>query len=954
MGIKVRGINELQNSASAPWSAHWYGLSKSWALSLVCVLMSSGLGLSGCGLTSAGSPQSGGSGLSITTASLPAGQDQSPYQATLSASGGKDPYVWSVKSGSLPPGLALTGSTGAITGTATQTGDFTFTIQVQDSSSPLQIDTHSYTVTVSDPGSGLNITTSSLPNGTIGIAYQATLAASGGTAPYSWSITSGSLPPGLTLAASTGILSGSPTTPGTYTFTIQVSDSSVPPLTATQGFTITTLAETLDQYGGREDVNCATVLPYFSLQKVGNRWWYCDALGNALISMSVGAILTNGDPTYDCNGVNTYPIYENKYGDSNYNWGWQTLKRMTSWGFNSVGQDSGGSVTPWETCSNCGWPGGRQPIPLPVIIEEKPAEYAAQNHDGFLVEPIKDIVNGTNSNYQGYRGGSVYDVFDPKLNTQWNDMLTRNNDPAAQAIRNNSPWLLGVLTEDSDWFLGSGAGPDFASGHTNPNIGFVTLITSPVQTFIQDTECCGRKTFLYPTQPIIYTKAQATNPSITCSIANPCSLRDYLWQKYGGSVSALNNAWGSSYTSFDSTGTQITNEAIGTGDGTTKTFTYTLTHSPISPYSVLVSVGGTPEIGDCPWFGQNCPSESSNIGSLGSPTANYVTQSSSSVDYSTGLITITFLNAPAIGTAITVNYIYGGWMAGGTGLMDEDGADGGTGHNSAAWIGTNTFCMEGADPSYPTYFACTGAGSGYEPTPNANSTVGADVDNWIPEFSAEFFKTMHDDFKAVSKVPYLGLDQVGSWGAPPYSKFLEGAAPYVDGIFTQLVYSGPSASLLPNNNPAAFESAYQYLTQYAGDIPIGDFITLIAESDSSMSCHTATTFENFATQQLRGQEYYNTVNYLLNTPGYNGTYQFTWFNWWSWQDFQNSNQGLVSIHDNAYDGNEARTGPLPCSFPEEHLMCGGEPMNYGNVIGYVKQANLLWYKLLPADYRQSK
>ena len=47
-------------------------------------------------------------------------------------------------------------------------------------------------------------------------------------------------------------------------------------------------------------------------------------------------------------GDNTYPLYAAKYGDTTYNWGWQTLKRMTTWGFNSVGQDSVGDVLPCD------------------------------------------------------------------------------------------------------------------------------------------------------------------------------------------------------------------------------------------------------------------------------------------------------------------------------------------------------------------------------------------------------------------------------------------------------------------------------------------------------------------------------------------------------------------------------------------------------------------------------
>ena len=87
------------------------------------------------------------------------------------------------------------------------------------------------------------------------------------------------------------------------------------------------------------------------------------------------------------------------------------------------------------------------------------------------------------------------------------------------------------------------------------------------------------------------------------------------------------------------------------------------------------------------------------------------------------------------------------------------------------------------------------------------------------------------------------------------------------------------------------------------------------------------------------------VNALLRTPSFNGTYPLVGFNWWSWQDFQNLNQGLVSIHDNAYDGHEAITGTVPCLPPNHTLACGGEAANYGDAISQIKAANLLWLEV---------
>jgi Domain of unknown function (DUF4082)/Bacterial Ig-like domain len=84
----------------------------------------------------------------------------------------------------------------------------------------------------------LTITTQSLPAGIASVAYSATLAGSGGTTPYSWSIASGSLPTGLTLNANTGAISGTPAASGTFNFVVQASDSSGPVQTASKGLSI--------------------------------------------------------------------------------------------------------------------------------------------------------------------------------------------------------------------------------------------------------------------------------------------------------------------------------------------------------------------------------------------------------------------------------------------------------------------------------------------------------------------------------------------------------------------------------------------------------------------------------------------------------------------------------------------------------------------------------------------
>ncbi|MGO9540968.1 MAG: choice-of-anchor tandem repeat GloVer-containing protein [Terriglobales bacterium] len=156
------------------------------------------------------------------TLSCPAGTAQVgvAYSSALVGSGGVAPYTFSITSGSLPSGLTLNTSTGAITGTPTTAGTYSFTAQVADSQGNTAIS--SCSIVVSSPSLTL-----SCPTGTAqaGVAYSSALTAMGGVAPYTFSIASGALPPGLTLNTSTGAITGTPTTVGTYNFTAQVADS---------------------------------------------------------------------------------------------------------------------------------------------------------------------------------------------------------------------------------------------------------------------------------------------------------------------------------------------------------------------------------------------------------------------------------------------------------------------------------------------------------------------------------------------------------------------------------------------------------------------------------------------------------------------------------------------------------------------------------------------------------
>jgi hypothetical protein len=172
-----------------------------------------------------GCHHSASTALAVTTTSLPNGVVGTPYVASLTATGGTPGYTWSQTSGgTMPNGVSL-GSSGIFNGTPTKTGTFgPYVFEVTDSTSATA-SSGSLSITVTD--SAPAIATSVLPQGIVNSAYSVTLAASGGTPPYTWTETSGAvLPPGLANITSAGVIAGTPTTAGIYgPYVFTVTDS---------------------------------------------------------------------------------------------------------------------------------------------------------------------------------------------------------------------------------------------------------------------------------------------------------------------------------------------------------------------------------------------------------------------------------------------------------------------------------------------------------------------------------------------------------------------------------------------------------------------------------------------------------------------------------------------------------------------------------------------------------
>ena len=225
--------------------------------------------------------------LAVTAISLPEGAVGTPYPATqLTASGGTGALTWT-SSGALPAGLSLS-ATGVLTGTPTAAGQATFTVTVTDSATPAKTDSLELSVSI------LGISTTTLPEGSVGAAYSQALVSTGGTGTLTWT-SSGALPAGLSLSAS-GTISGAPTAAGAASFTVTVTDSATPPQQAAGQFTLSVLGITTTTLPEGAVGTAYPASQLIASGGTGTLTWTSSGALPAGLSLSASGLIT-GNPT---------------------------------------------------------------------------------------------------------------------------------------------------------------------------------------------------------------------------------------------------------------------------------------------------------------------------------------------------------------------------------------------------------------------------------------------------------------------------------------------------------------------------------------------------------------------------------------------------------------------------------------------------------------------------------
>jgi hypothetical protein len=396
-------------------------------------------------------------------------------------------------------------------------------------------------------------------------------------------------------------------------------------------------AQTFDAWGG----NTAWVSPSGSTGKwtveayptAGTtRWLITTPAGHGFWCASQIQLIAPSN-YQDGNGNPSATLLAAKYGATNTLIKWETalLQRYTGWGFNCLAEYANDALLADMNAGSL--LNGATPIHVPYLYDQHLNDFAVRrtNPSSFAMtyptDQVKDLIQ-TAPKATGYLNSLDADAYDPNFSTfvtNWfTGLMADNTDTIPLNIKNN--WAIGFSVGDQDYFLGMGPGPDDCTtfdGFYAFHNGWMALASVPnyYANWPNKDSIYSSQNWIF-TDPVVHAKA---------------NLVSYLSTKYSGNISALNTAWGSSYTGFTTAATRYTGEVVvSSTDGTTAPYTHTLAHSTVSPHSLAIKVGGTTLITDPP---RNATGDNTT-GLLYGRWPDGSTNVGGNVNYSTGVITI--------------------------------------------------------------------------------------------------------------------------------------------------------------------------------------------------------------------------------------------------------------------------------------------------------------------------
>jgi len=300
-------------------------------------------------------------------------------------------------------------------------------------------------------------------------------------------------------------------------------------------------AVTLDQYGGIVGKPCPQgPKSNFYTAKLGNRWVYCTPEGNAFFMLGVShadteTAVTNLGKSYEQVIQAKYPGADSFRAE----WARQMARRFKSWGFNATGDASSSYFRPPLQ------PGGVGTVAMSPSINT--SFYAFTNLYNLAPAASKSLMDAlSGSAYTGWVGRGLPDVYDPNYDAFVDAWFRYIKNDFNLKTAFTSPWIIGqTLDEGDDLFGMTGPGlepPVAPNGIVHPHIGWIALAVGPT------LASSSRWGATYP-DTTVHSKAQ---------------LRNFLQTRYG-TISALNAAWGSNYTTFASAGGWPKRTTGGTG-----------------------------------------------------------------------------------------------------------------------------------------------------------------------------------------------------------------------------------------------------------------------------------------------------------------------------------------------------------------------------------------------------